>query len=240
MLYSLAHSRFSVKTLLMTAALSIVVLIAAMHPVAVAGQADDSEGWDTKVAVAEYNAGHYDAAIALFTKILKSRHSFVDSNFNRALCYEAKKEWLSAITDFDIVIVKRPKLYDAYVERSRCNREVGELRKAEEDLLIAIDLKPERSDAYELQGDLRVAYNDYDNAIKAYTHYFDTTAADAKARSAKNSPDPLVYQKRGMAYLSAKNYEAAAEDFDRFIALDPRDAASSEAYLSLGDAYTAL
>ena len=68
------------------------------------------------------------------------------------------------------------------------------------------------------------------NAIAAYSKYL-TLSTDTK-------PDPLIYDNRGLANFSAKHYEAAIADFNKFIALDPKDAA--ETPLFLGDAYAAL
>jgi Tetratricopeptide repeat len=80
--------------------------------------------------VARYNEDDYDGAIAAYTKAIEANPNDSVAYYNRALCYEQKREWAKSMEDLDRAISMNANLGPAYVERARVRIEMKDWQSA--------------------------------------------------------------------------------------------------------------
>lgn len=107
----------------------------------------------------------------------------------------------------------------AHVLNSRglYHERMGDLEVAKEDYNKAIKIKPVYANAYNNRGNVRLKQKDYVRAIDDYNEAIQFSIEFAEA-----------YYNRGIAHENLGNYSSAIEDYDRTIDLDPNNV---DAYL---------
>jgi tetratricopeptide (TPR) repeat protein len=120
--------------------------------------------------------------------------------------YDLAIDYLSRTIEID------PNYRDAYFNRARAYRGLGEFKLAIADYSKAIELEPSaaaynnRGNAYRYLGDFKQAIADFNTAIEIRPDY------------------ALAYSNRGDAHLGAGEIEQAFADYERAIELEPDNA----------------
>jgi tetratricopeptide (TPR) repeat protein len=156
-----------------------------------------------------------------------------------------KGDYNTAITKYDQLIRRYPKLAPAYLNRGLAYQRKGDYDKAIANYNEAIRLEPEsantyhnRGNAFQLKGDLNAALADYDKAIQlnpkvanaygdrgnVYTSKGKFTEAirDYDEAIRLDAQNPLAYFARGYLYQQKGDFDKAIADLDKAIKLDPK------------------
>jgi tetratricopeptide (TPR) repeat protein len=205
--------------------------------------------------------GSTDQAIADFAEAIRLNPGLGEAYYNRGLAYQAKGSYDQAIADFDEAVKFMVGAASVYNSRGLAYSDMGEYDKAIADFGLAIehDLFHMTAAYYDNRGSAFLALEDYDAAIADFDAAIRVIvrgrlalapdAEPAKAAAVDQSVDehlaefqahndlPLIYVRRGFAYLSQDNLDQAFSDLDRAITLQPSLAL---AYLLRGVAYRGL
>ena len=180
---------------------------------------------DDAKASAAFLAGDYDTAISLYNEVIQADPKAAFAFNGRALAYRSKKDIARALADLDQAIRLKP-LPMFYFNRGVTYYEGGEDKSAIADLTRALRDKPTdpkfravclvmRARCYFNQSESAPAMSDLNAAIKL------------------NPTDPQTYHLRGIVHKVEHEYDKSLADYEKAIALDPKnaDAYSTEAYL---------
>ena len=208
-----------------------------------------------------YDSLDYDQAIANYDEAIRLKPGFGEAYNNRGLAYQAQGNYDQAIADFDEAVKFMYGAASVYNSRGLAYSDMGEYDKAIADFGLAIehDLFHMTAAYYDNRGSAFLALEDYDAAIADFDAAIRLTvrgrlalAPDAEPAEAATVDQsvhehlaefqsqgdlPLIYVRRGFAYLSQDNLDRAFSDLDRAITLQPSLAL---AYLLRGMAYRGL
>ena len=200
-------------------AFSLATALAEKRPAENPDKSDDAK------ASAAFLAGDYDAAISLYTEVIKADPKAALAYNGRALAYRYKKDDAKALADFDQAIRIKP-FSMFYYNRGVTRYENGDDKSAIADLTRALQDKPgeqraralclvARARCYISQAKSAPAMSDLNTAIKLY------------------GTDSQAYHLRGIVHKVAHEYDKSLADYEKAIALDPKnaDAYGTEAYL---------
>jgi tetratricopeptide (TPR) repeat protein len=200
-------------------AFSLTTALAENRPAEKSDKSDDAR------ASAAFLAGDYDAAISLYTEVIKADPKAALAYNGRALAYRSKKDDAKALADFDQAIRLKP-LWIFYYNRGVTRYENGDDKSAIADLTRALQDKPggplaradclvARARCYISQEKSAPAMSDLNAAIKL------------------NATDSEAYHLRGIEHKVAHEYDKSLADYEKAIALDPKNATAygTEAYL---------
>ena len=205
--------------------------------------------------------GSTDQAIADFAEAIRLNPGLGEAYYNRGLAYQAKGSYDQAIADFDEAIKFLYGAASVYNSRGLAYSDMGEYDKAIADFGLAIehDLFHMTAAYYDNRGSAFLALEDYDAAIADFDAAIRVIVRSrlalapdvepAEAATVDQSVDehlaefqsqgdlPLIYVRRGFAYLSQDNLDQAFSDLDRAITLQ---SSLALAYLLRGMAYRGL
>jgi tetratricopeptide (TPR) repeat protein len=175
---------------------------------------------------AEMSAGHYDAAIALYSA---ASRKMLDSSTlalvyqNRGRCYAKKGNDEQAIQDFTESIRLDPSpIYNVF-DRGLAYVRKGEYEKARADLNVTLEKNPNLTEAYFNRAWISMFRGEWDLAI-----------ADFSEAIQRQPREPQYYVDRGMAYAANEQLDPAIASFDSALALNPLHAG---AYIQRAAAY---
>jgi tetratricopeptide (TPR) repeat protein len=186
--------------------------------------AENSEKGDDSKASAAFLAGDYDSAISLYTEVIKADPKAELAYHGRALAYRYKKEFAKALADFDQAIRLKP-LWMFYYNRGVTHYEIGDDKSAVADLTRA--LQDKRADS-RIRADCLVA------RARCYIDQARSAPAMSDLNAAiKLRQDSEAYRLRGILHKVAHDYGKSLADYEKAIALDPKNAEAygTEAYL---------
>jgi lipoprotein NlpI len=129
---------------------------------------------------------------------------------NRGTAYTDKRDYDSAIQDFDQAIGFDPTLAIAFNDRGNTFNEKHAYDRAISDLNEAIRLDPNYVSPYINRGNAFYGKGEYDRAIED---------DDEAIKLAPNNA--TAYSNRGSVYSAKGEYDRAIQDFDRAIRLEP-------------------
>ncbi|MDR1285172.1 MAG: tetratricopeptide repeat protein [Campylobacteraceae bacterium] len=172
-------------------------------------------------AIALYNKGKYEEALAQFNKIITSDTRSGDAFYYRALTYQKLGIYDDAISDFNQAVKldeNNGKYYAAYALACKDRGNEGDTHWAVEyakkacklgycDVLQGI----EKEMAYELGSLELLQWNS-----KEAARYFSIALKE-------NPNNEEAYEKRALAYYREKEYDKAVEDYTQIIKLKPKD-----------------
>lgn len=78
--------------------------------------------------------GDYQAAIALFTKVLQSDPEEMEAYYNRGIAYRKINDYQAALDDFSIALTLDQTLSDIYIERAKVYLQLGDRNAAIADI----------------------------------------------------------------------------------------------------------
>ncbi len=163
----------------------------------------------------------YDDAIKYLSKSIELNKKYSAAYYNRALAYENTGKVELAIADYSRYIQLEPKDIDGYKSRGNLFLDLDN-KKAISDFNAALAIDPKDSDSNVGLGRAKIGDEKYDDAIK----YFDK-ALELDPRSA------YAFHNRAYTFFLKNDFEAAIQDYDRSIAIDP----SAGRFLDRGNAY---
>jgi tetratricopeptide (TPR) repeat protein len=200
-------------------AFSLATALAEKRPVENPDKSDDTK------ASAAFLAGDYDAAISLYTEVIKADPKAVLAYNARALAYREKGETAKALADFDQAIRLKPQLM-FYFNRGFTHYGNGDDKSAIADLTRA--LQDKRSDPHVRALCLVGRARCYISQEKS-----GPAMSDLNAAIKLNAKDSQAYHLRGIVHKVAHEYDKSLADYEKAIALDPKnaDAYSTAAYL---------
>ena len=143
--------------------------------------------------------------------------------FNKANVYFKKKDYYSALNDYDCAIKIDPNYSDAWLGRGNAFTGLKRYDEAFAAYDKALALKPDLAEAWLGRGNVFIDLSRYDEAFAAYD----------KAVALK--PDLAgAWFGRGNAFTGLKRYDEASASYDKALALKPDLA---EAWLARGDGF---
>ena len=170
--------------------------------------------------------GDHNAAIELFTEVLRRDPTHVDALYNRGVSYQATLQRAKAIEDFTSVIEHDPSSISAYTNRGNIRFVQGDYDSAISDFSEAITLNPKSWTGYKNRGGAYLLKRDYQRAI-----------ADLDLAVQLNPGDFGALKNRGNAYHCLGQFSKAVADYNVVLLLNPIDAV---ALCNRGDAYRSL
>jgi len=202
---------------LLCLAFSLATALAENPPAGKADPADDSK------ASAALLAGDYDAAISLYTEVIKANPKAPFAFNGRGLAYRYKNEPAKALADFDQAIKLKPYAM-FYYNRGVTRYETGDDKSAIADLTRALQDKPGGTRAICLVARARCYINQSDSA---------SALPDLNAAIKLDPKNSEAYRLRGIIRKVAHDYEKSLADYEKAIALDPKSSSAygTEAYL---------
>lgn len=204
---------------LLCLAFSLTTALAENKPVENSDKSDDAK------ASAAFLAGDYDAAISLYTELIKANPKEALDFNGRGLAYFYKKELTKALADFDQAIRIKP-LAMFFYNRGVTHSENGEDKPAIADLTRALQDKrgDPRARALSLVARARCYINQAESAL---------ALSDLNGAIKLNGSDSEAYRLRGIIHKVMHQYAKSLADYEKAIALDPKSASAygTEAYL---------
>lgn len=191
-----------------------------------------------------YASKSYDAAIADYTYVIDflpkaengsaknsddsilslEKSLFLANTYQiRGNSYFQQRDYLTAIKDFDQVILLEPKFFSAFYNRGLSYQYLLDYKLALSDFTQAIDLNPKSSAAHNNRGLIYYKQKNYYRAILEFNRAITL-----------DSQIPDFYTNRGISYRMVQDPQAALSDFNQAILLDSQ---SEFAYLSRGDLF---
>lgn len=199
-------------------AFSLTVALAEKNPVENSDKSNDAK------ASAAFLAGDYDAAISLYSEVIKADPKAALAYNGRALAYRYKKEIAKALADFDQAIRLKP-LWMFYFNRGITHYETGDDKSAIADLTRALQGKP---------GDPRARADCLVARARCYISQEKSAPALSDLNAAiKLREDSEAHRLRGIIRKVAHEYDKSLADYEKAIALDPKSASAygTAAYL---------
>ncbi len=167
-------------------------------------------------------AGRSEAAVALYTELLKE--SPLDANIyrRRARARLATGETNEVMADLDMILQKNNKPADAHYQRARIMYQMGLLKKARDEINKSLKLEPENPDYH------------YFKAQLIYYTQTDDDAFNAVAEVLKIDPNHIPSLKLlGVLYIDKEHWAGAERTYTKVISHDLMDA---QAYSGRGKA----
>jgi lipoprotein NlpI len=179
--------------------------------------------------------------------------------YKRGNAYNAKREYASAVRDYDEAIRLNPRHANTFSNRGVALGGKREYDRAIESYTEAIRLNPNHADAFANRGVAYAAKRDYDQAIQDYNealrlnpHHangffnrgnayrrkrdYDRAIADYN-RSLEMHPTAQAFSNRGIAYSRKEEHELAIQSYNEALRLTPRHL---NALYNRGNAYTRM
>ncbi len=191
-----------------------------------------------KKGIKAHEAGDFDTAVTSFTDAIQFNPELAEAYVARAAAYLRLGELEAAIADGDEAIRLNPDLADAYLYRGIAHAYGEEFDAAVVDLTDAIRLNPQSVPAHVYRG-----------ATFFFLEHYAATARDCTDAIHLSGgyflPAELCLNIMGeLAYPDVEHVEAAIQDYDEAIRLDPNFAAGylfrGLAYLTHGDTEIAV
>lgn len=177
-------------------------------------------------AYRELRAGHYDAAISLYSA---ASHKALDRTTlalvfgNRGSCYTRKEMDEQAIRDFTESIRLDPRPLYSVFDRGLAYVRKGEYEKARADLNVTLQKDPNLTEAYFNRAWIYMFRGEWEGAIADFSE-----AIRCQPR------EPQYYVDRGMAFAANEQIDPAIASFDSALALNRGHAG---AYIQRAAAY---
>ncbi len=168
----------------------------------------------TKYALAliEYSNKKYAEAASLLAEITADERS--NEKYLRLLARVQQASGNSAGASSTYSRLMNLEVIDAelYIRRAECYVNTDEIQKARNDITKYLELYPENREALSLAGKIEIRSGDNLKAIDYYS------------QNLKLHPgDPVCYVDRANAYMSARSWEFAANDYAMALDIDPSD-----------------
>lgn len=103
-------------------------------------------------AEAEFTNGKYEAAAALYTKVIAADPENVNAYLRRGFCYSVQQKYEQAIADFSHVIERHDNHPFAYISRGSAYNKIEDWQSALIDFDKALSLDPDNQEAYNNRG----------------------------------------------------------------------------------------
>jgi tetratricopeptide (TPR) repeat protein len=193
--------------------------------------------------------GDFTQAIADYSEAIRINPAYADAFNNRGNAYAALGDHARATVDYDEAIRLNPSSARAFLNRGFAHQQFRDSTRAIADFSEAIRLDPDNVAALTARGDAYGKLPDYPKALVDYTSALRLTSGASKpviAELAKrrgfillaqedferaildfryaitnNPDDALAYHGRAGAYLGRGSWQAAYEDLNQSIRLNP-------------------
>lgn len=172
---------------------------------------------------------HYEQAIVEFNRIITEDAGWFPAYYNRAISYANTRQYKEALNDFNYLLINFPDNADSYFNRAIIYENLGIYANAIKDYSETIKLRPDYILAYHYRGIARFRMNDLNGALEDYNKALqlgknvEMDVAKAKEFGLNSS---ALYFNRGVVLQKKGNYQAAIQDYDQAIAIDPSNAKS--------------
>jgi tetratricopeptide (TPR) repeat protein len=154
------------------------------------------------------------------------------------------KVWKNSITLFNLQLKTYPKISFGYSGRGKAYADIGDYKRALDDLEISIKYNPNNTFAYKTRANVYIALGDYqkaiedlDKAVKAKPLFsegygnrcgvyielkdFQRAIEDCSKAIETDPANAMAYNNRGFAHFSKGDLEKALRDYSKAIELDP-------------------
>jgi tetratricopeptide (TPR) repeat protein len=160
--------------------------------------------------------GEYNLALADFTQTIKLYPNFAEAYNNRGLIYLTTGKYDQAIADFTQAIKLHPNFAEAHNNRGIIYLTTGKYDQAIADFNQTLKLLPKDKDA------VRTLHPN-DSQLKKMSSDWSNLAHPVNVVNVLvlDMDDYIVYNNRGMAFLSKSDYDRAITDFNQAIKLQP-------------------
>ena len=132
--------------------ISAILLVLVMAAIIIAGCAGVHRQIDAEPCVkrglAYHEKGHYDEAIADYSKAIEISPGYAEAYNNRGVAYHNKRQYDEAIADYSKAIEISPRYAGAYRNRGVAYRKNGQYDEAIADYSKAIEISPRYYKAY--------------------------------------------------------------------------------------------
>lgn len=179
-----------------------------------------------------FEQGEYDAAIDAFSQAIQDQPNLAIAHYNRGVVHFVLQHYDAAFADYSQTIRLDPDYTQAYVNRGNLHSQQGRAAAALDDYSTAIKLDPTAIEAHYNLALIQASLQNWDAARAGYDRTLDLLP--------ENSPRAIpVYLNRGSLNLETGQPQAAIEDSQAILEIDPNNAPAHGnlgfAYMMLGD-----
>lgn len=154
--------------------------------------------------------GQHQDALAAYGRAQQIRPGSAQIYNNRANSLLALGRREEALENYDLALKQNPNYPEAWCNRGILLMELSRLQEALESFQRATDLRPDYGDAWEGRATVLTRLEHRAEAIRAYNRAI-----------ALKGPQPQLLYNRGNAHAILKNYQAAINDCEQTLAMDP-------------------
>lgn len=174
----------------------------------------------------QFQQGNYAAAIAAYDQALDLDSTYVDAYTNKGRALHAQGDYVAAQTAFGRVIALKPKATTGYLNRAHAYRAGDYPESAILDYTAVLDINPEQVEARYYRAQLYQQLDRHAEAVADLDAVIQWRMTHTPTDDYSDSHRLRGYSRRRLGQL-----QAAAQDFEKALALDPNDA---QAYYNRG------
>jgi tetratricopeptide (TPR) repeat protein len=164
-------------------------------------------------------SGDYDRAIRDFNDSIRYNPRYAKPFNNRGVAYQKKGKYDEAIKNFDEAIRISPKYAIALANRADVYQRLNQYDRSGHDYDEAVQLDPSLEEGWIGSCWVRTVLGQLQQALAACR-----MALQLKPRTAKMTVG--IYDSRGLAYLKMGQFDAAIDDYNSALHLEPKLASS--------------
>lgn len=181
-------------------------------------QAPDKYDGQARRGLSLYFLKDYKGALADLNQALSSNSRYLPALYDRAATYFALGDYSHAQIDYDLILAIEPGNTQALLGQALCKSQEGQSEACLKALRHITQENPQEALAHRLAGEEFLKQEDYERAVSAFSK-----AIEAQTAKKESKDKDVLLALRARAYIMSSNKQAALQDLDEAIKLNPHN-----------------